>query len=482
MLLNSKIGNYTLLKLLGKGVIGETYLAEQRFYNSETGEPIINEYSVKTVNLKQAQEYGITSNDLIGEIKALESVSKNPVCNQYISCYYEYIPFSIETDDWIGIITDYIPGKSLQEIILNAATPIGLSDILKIMNDISEALGYIHLHDIVHQNLKPSNIIHDAKNNRYRIIDFTFSCHQAIERACKGKYINVYYTAPDIIEAMSDNSPISFKQRLAHDIWSAGVIFYQLANMGEFPIALPSNNDLNQVKKDIRLEPVNPGKYDYQPVNGVIATMLNKDWKSRPTAQQLHILIENARPLCIINNQSINFEKGVELAVALGIYNAREMTSLELCEKLTNELQICNLSNEKYQKQHLDQIAKILGIAPIQNSAALCQKIQVAIETENNRYRTLVTGELITTLENLINLNANAETANTSSELIQKLEEKYIEIYTIAVQLQLIDEGLIANKINQLQKIKATFETAGNNQQVEVYNQLINTLSLFRKK
>lgn len=471
MLVGVKIKNYELLQLIGKGVIGETYMAEQRFYDQKTGEPIISEYTIKTVSVERAEEYGVTKKVLETELNNLKKISLNPICSKYISCYYEYIPFTLESNgNWIAIVMDYIHGQSLQEIILNKTIPFELSEMLKIMIDVTEAVEYIHLNKIAHQNLKPSNIIYDQSNDRYRLTDFAMSCSQNVEKECKGKYINVYYTPPDILDIHSKNEIPVFKQRLAHDIWSTGVIFYQVANLGQFPITL-QDRDYREVSKDIRLEDINPSKYSYIPINGVIGTMLNKDWVKRPTAQQVLILIEKARPLCIINGKPIDYKKGKEIAMALGIYTTETTSDQELCEKLTNELRICDLSNTKYQKQQLDEIAKILDVKPIKSSAGLCSKLQMILENDKKRNKRLVTQELITSLQNIINLRLSKDKLN----ILEKLEKKYSELYSFAKQLDLIDKQLIFAKIEQSTKMAETFKTT-NAKQSQIYEYLVHLL------
>lgn len=98
-----------------------------------------------------------------------------------------------------------------------------------IIKSLAEAVEYLHSQEIVHRDIKPENIIFDnaKKLNSLKIIDFGLSS-QFFES--KGDYEfcgTLLYMAPEQIEKRIYTKAI--------DIWSCGVILYQLLNNGFHP-------------------------------------------------------------------------------------------------------------------------------------------------------------------------------------------------------------------------------------------------------
>src|SRR5262245_61811356 len=67
------------------------------------------------------------------------------------------------------LVLKYIEGKTLKAVMADGTMPI--SEIIRIMGAIAEALNYAHKQGVLHRDIKPSNIILDSDTTPY-LTDF----------------------------------------------------------------------------------------------------------------------------------------------------------------------------------------------------------------------------------------------------------------------------------------------------------------------
>ncbi len=116
-----------------------------------------------------------------------------------------------------AIELEWIDGVTLDQFC-----PAGKGEALKVMEELCDALSYIHDRQIVHRDLKPSNILVTRNGNNVKIIDFGLSdadYHSVLKEPAG----SVLYASPELLEGEDIDC--------RSDIYSLGVI------MGEF---LPS--------------------------------------------------------------------------------------------------------------------------------------------------------------------------------------------------------------------------------------------------
>ncbi len=447
----STINNYKIVKILGKSQLGSTFLGQHILFDQITGKSISKEYTIKTLNLGKVQEIGLDPDILTQEAKVLKQMSENPLCDKYISCYYDYFVHTVPATEkvpggsYLIIVIDYIKGISLQEIILkqiNKKQTFDTNRLLQMMFEIAQAVDYIHTHGIAHQNLKPSNIIYDLQNERLKLVDFSFSCSQYLNQHCKGKPGAVYYMPPELVETPLDPSQQDFGFRAMHDIWSMGVIFYQMANLGQNYMNFLSN-DPEQISKDIVTQSVNASKFPYVPINSVISTILNKNYTKRPTAGQVVILLRLARPLCVVNNKAYDRQESEALITSLGLDVNPDTDDFTLCKTLTDYLNNCKIKKNEYQKTKLLALAKILGInaSEATESSLLCDQIQKGIETQQEMYSKHITQEVLQAVIYIswLQVRVAGSTTDELNDMLKTLTERYAYVYTQAKQLDLLD-------------------------------------------
>ncbi|WP_413163127.1 serine/threonine protein kinase [Capilliphycus salinus ALCB114379] len=95
--------------------------------------------------------------------------------HRYIPRYRDYFSIDRETGSglpWFGLVQDYIPGSSLQELIENGKR-FTESEVKKIAKSVLEILIYLHQLSppVLHRDIKPSNLIYGEDKQIY-LIDF----------------------------------------------------------------------------------------------------------------------------------------------------------------------------------------------------------------------------------------------------------------------------------------------------------------------
>ena len=173
---------------------------------------------------------------LIDEVKILRSVD-HPNIVKYFETY--------EEDCRIHIVTEYIPGLNLNELINYKQKTFKEEELLVLTFYILKALSFLHRMNITHRDLKPENILlsNESDISSVKLIDFGLS---TLEEKKKEKYRvgSPYYMAPEMV--YGNYSPAS-------DMWSLGVILYLLTtNIQPF-----KGKDSKEIYKNIR-----KGKYD----------------------------------------------------------------------------------------------------------------------------------------------------------------------------------------------------------------------------
>lgn len=130
----------------------------------------------------------------------------------YIAKYYDFVEI-----EGYGpcIVREWIDGKTLSAIIKESSPD--LKQLKRIVVEICEALEYLHLHGVVYQDLKPSNILITNQGGHVKLIDFNFSdsSHFNLLKVGGG---TKEFASPEQKE--KGNFPVSFSS----DIYSLGKI------------------------------------------------------------------------------------------------------------------------------------------------------------------------------------------------------------------------------------------------------------------
>lgn len=130
-------------------------------------------------------------------------------------CQYYSFQHSGELGNCIEM--EWVDGRTLEEL-LDGGRP-GTELQMSILDQLCDALSYMHSKQVLHRDIKPSNILITHKGNRVKVIDFGFSDSDShsILKASAGTAL---YTAPEVLKG----SPAS----IGSDIYSLGLIIATL--------------------------------------------------------------------------------------------------------------------------------------------------------------------------------------------------------------------------------------------------------------
>ena len=223
-------GRYQLLRPLGGGSFGDTFLAidldtlTQRHCVIKRLR-IDNHYSSEIVaGIKKAFER---------EAQVLEDLGDR---SGNIPCLYDYFCLTV-TDPQLNtpqefnyLVQQYIEGEDLSKE-LEQQGRFSEAKVLTLLNNILPGLDFIHNHNVIHRDIKPSNIVRsNAEDNKFYLIDFG-----AVKQVIKG---DISTTEKSIVfGTISYAPPEQIKKKkvdYSSDLYALAASCVQLLT-GEFP-------------------------------------------------------------------------------------------------------------------------------------------------------------------------------------------------------------------------------------------------------
>jgi len=224
------ISHYKIIEELGRGGMGEVYLAEDTKLERKVALKFLqhDQISDQEVHLRFERE-----------AKAAAALNHPNIVTVYDIG---------EHDGQVFMAMEYIKGLTLKELIsVNrppstvdrspiTPCPLPLARVLDIATQIAAGLAAAHSRGIVHRDIKPQNIIID-ENNIVKILDFGLAKLKGVSTLTKGAFMmgTVYYISPE--QALGKEAdPRS-------DIWSLAVVLYEMLTgrlpfSGESPAAV----------------------------------------------------------------------------------------------------------------------------------------------------------------------------------------------------------------------------------------------------
>jgi len=190
--------------------------------------------------------------------------------------------YGIETDDLtVFMLMDFIEGTTLQaEIFRSRGQSLHQDFIYHTLKSVCSALNYAHKHGYVHCDIKPGNIMID-QHGEVLLTDFGISRMTDAVTATMVGFGTPAYMAPELVRG-KDPTPQS-------DIYSLGVVLYEMATGGERPFTGERAQTTGPASEKVRWEQVNLkplSPKDYNPgiptkLEAVILRCLAKDPEDR---------------------------------------------------------------------------------------------------------------------------------------------------------------------------------------------------------
>lgn len=126
---------------------------------------------------------------------------------------------TFEINGHVCIVLPLFHRSLFEGICQTQPVPLLLESIRRIMNQLMQALAFIHSNGVIHCDLKPDNILFkDENTDDIVLIDFGSA---STNRSGQGQYIQSrFYRSPEVMLGLQYNSMI--------DIWSAGCVAAEL--------------------------------------------------------------------------------------------------------------------------------------------------------------------------------------------------------------------------------------------------------------
>lgn len=200
---------YTLRQLIGRGGFSEVWLAHDTWTDLDIAIKVYAPGQGMDTNGLQ-----IFSKELAGVFNLNQANLLKPThVGQWLNMPY--------------LIMEYCPKGALNKQV----GKLPEQEVWKVLHDVAAGLAYLHGKEIVHQDIKPDNILLD-ENGDYRITDFGIStkARTTLRRSIGAAAVSGGTTAYMAPERFSAN-PAPTK---ASDIWSLGAMVYELIT-GDVP-------------------------------------------------------------------------------------------------------------------------------------------------------------------------------------------------------------------------------------------------------
>ena len=150
---------YRILKVLGSGSFGQTYLA------ADLRRPGLPKCVVKQLVEAREEADGsqIAERLFKQEAETLEKLGSHDNIPRLLAYF--------EENGQLYLVKEYISGQPLSEEIL-PGQPLIESEVAAIVYRVLEILDFIHSEEVIHRDIKPENLIRRSEDNEIVLIDF----------------------------------------------------------------------------------------------------------------------------------------------------------------------------------------------------------------------------------------------------------------------------------------------------------------------
>ncbi len=151
-LAGQQLGHYRLVRLIGQGGMGEVYLAEDT--------RISRQVAVKVVRSERQPH---PSTEALREVERLfqrEMKAISWLDHPHILGFHDFGEQPVATGDLIYMVMPYRPEGSLVDwLIRRGSNQLPPQDVAHLIVQAASALQHAHDHNVIHQDVKPSNFL-----------------------------------------------------------------------------------------------------------------------------------------------------------------------------------------------------------------------------------------------------------------------------------------------------------------------------------
>ncbi|MCL1893134.1 MAG: protein kinase [Holophagaceae bacterium] len=206
----SRIGKYEIVRLIGKGAMGEVYLGK---------DPVLErEVAIKTI--QTGQNFDSEAKEKF-EFEAISTAGlKHPnIVTVFDFGYQEGNAY---------LVMEYVEGDSLETHIANGTSK---EILIESLIEVCEGLTYAHEEKgLVHRDIKPGNILISLRGKKHhpKIVDFGVAETERSSKPNEAEWAGTtHYMAPEYLK--------TGKATPSSDLFALGVVMYEILSGGRKP-------------------------------------------------------------------------------------------------------------------------------------------------------------------------------------------------------------------------------------------------------
>lgn len=206
-LMGHTLGQYRIVRRIGKGGMAEVYLAEQPSMHRQVAVKVLPQHFLQDETFLER---------FMREVQVIARLEHPRILPVYDFGEEGGQPY---------IVMRYISGGTLAERI--AEGPLPLEEVVRLLWQIAEGLEYAHQRGVIHRDFKPSNVLLDEHGNIY-LADFGIARVAETTAQLTGSGIvgTPAYIAPEMAESQPPTHQV--------DVYALGVTLFQMLT-GELP-------------------------------------------------------------------------------------------------------------------------------------------------------------------------------------------------------------------------------------------------------
>ncbi|MBW4539501.1 MAG: ABC transporter substrate-binding protein [Myxacorys chilensis ATA2-1-KO14] len=219
-------GRYKIVKGLGSGGFGHTYIAED---TKRPGNPVcvLKHLSFTTPDpsiLKQARRM------FFAEAETLEKLGRHDQIPQLLAYF--------EEDHEFYLVQEFVQGHPLSDELV-AGQKRSEDWVIDCLEDVLKTLEFVHRHGVIHRDLKPDNLIRRDREQKLVLIDF--GAVKSIETSITESQSETAPSLPVYTSGYASSEQCLGKPHITSDLYSLGMIAIQ-ALTGVRPAQLPHDS------------------------------------------------------------------------------------------------------------------------------------------------------------------------------------------------------------------------------------------------
>jgi serine/threonine protein kinase len=156
---------YQIIRQLGQGGFGRTYLAEDKKKSHETC--VLKEFAPQVQQQQDLQK--------AKELFEREASVLKKLQHPQIPRFHASLQVNTGTKDFFFLVQDYVDGDNFDQLLEQRRSQgkvFSEEEVITLLHQILPVLSYIHSKDVVHRDISPDNLIWRRSDNLPVLIDF----------------------------------------------------------------------------------------------------------------------------------------------------------------------------------------------------------------------------------------------------------------------------------------------------------------------